>query len=151
MLDTQPLYRSFNTMKSNCVLFVALVVITSTAVAQTGSLQDLSRKLESLPEITIYSAKEILTLDPAKPSAQAVALVNDRVLVVGSVEELKAAAGQQRVMVDDTFANKVIVPGFIAQHDHPMLAAVTMTTWLLVCNTPCPFCELVIVAGLKIP
>jgi predicted amidohydrolase YtcJ len=92
------------------------------------SLQDLAAATSGLPEIVIYQAREIVTLDPAKPTAHAVAVVGDRILAVGELDELKAAAGKQPYSVNTTFANQVIVPGFIAQHDHPFLAALTMTS-----------------------
>lgn len=69
--------------------------------------------------------------DPAKPTAQAVAVVGDRILAVGPLEDLKAAAGKQPYRVGTTFTNQVIVPGFIAQYDHPMLAALTMTSEII--------------------
>ena len=59
------------------------------------------------------------------------AVVGDRILAVGSLDELKAAAGKQPYTVDTTFANQVIVPGLIAQHDHPVLAALTMTSEII--------------------
>ncbi len=34
-------------------------------------------------------------------------------------------------MIDETFKEQVIVPGFIAQHDHPLLAALTMTSQII--------------------
>lgn len=34
--------------------------------------------------------------------------------------------GVQPNTVDRTFDNKVLVPGFLAQNDHPVLAALTM-------------------------
>jgi predicted amidohydrolase YtcJ len=95
------------------------------------SLQDISRSLEFLPSVTIYKAKEIVTLNPAKPHATAVAVRGDRILAVGSVDELKAAAGDQPCVVDETFANHVIVPGMIAQHDHPFLSALTMKSEII--------------------
>jgi hypothetical protein len=79
----------------------------------------------------IYQAKEIVTLDPAKPTADAVAVVGDRILAVGRTEELKTLAGKQPFVVNTTFADKVVVPGFIAQHDHPFLAALTMTSEII--------------------
>ncbi len=102
-------------------------------MAQTKSLQDMAQEaaVASMPKVTIYEAKEIVTLDPAKPRSQAVAVVGDRILAVGSLEELKAGVGTQAYTVDNTFKDHVIVPGFIAQHDHPMLAAVTMTTKII--------------------
>lgn len=87
--------------------------------------------VETLPEIILYPAKEIVTLDPAKPTVQAVAVVGDRILETESLEELKAAAGKQSYTVNNPFADQVIVPGFIAQHDHPLLAALTMTSEII--------------------
>ncbi len=55
----------------------------------------------------------------------------DRILATGTLAELKTAAGQQKYSVDNTFAEKVIVPGFVAQHDHPVLTALTMASEVL--------------------
>lgn len=97
--------------------------------AQT--LQDIGGAIHTNPPVTIYTAKEIITMDPLKPYAPAVAVVNGKILAVGSVEELKKIIGDQTIRIDKTFQNKVIVPGFIAQHDHPVLAALTMASEIL--------------------
>ncbi len=100
------------------------------AGADEASLQDIAKFAGadgSTSGVVIYPAREIVTLDPEHPSAQAVAVRGDRIVGVGSVESLKAAAGKQPYTVDPTFSNQVIVPGLIAQHDHPLLAALTMT------------------------
>jgi predicted amidohydrolase YtcJ len=94
-------------------------------------LQDIAKAMQALPQIVIYHAKEIVTLDPEKPTVEAVAVVGDRILATGSLDELEAASGKQPYTVDTTFADKVIVPGFIAQHDHPLLAALTMTSEII--------------------
>jgi predicted amidohydrolase YtcJ len=103
------------------------------ALAETASFQDVVNQLDpgKLPRATIYRAKEVITLDTAKPTATAVAVLGDRILAVGSVEELKEAAGSQPFVIDDTFADKVITPGFIAQHDHPLLSGLTMTSEII--------------------
>ncbi len=102
------------------------------ARAQTGSLQDVADALGApLPRATIFRAREIITLDPAKPTATAVAVVGGRILAVGSLEEIKAAAGRQPFIVDDSFADKVMVPGFFDQHAHPFLTALTMMTEII--------------------
>ncbi|MFN9347472.1 MAG: amidohydrolase [Planctomycetota bacterium] len=44
---------------------------------------------------------------------------------------MKTAAGDQKYSIDNTFADKVIVPGFVAQHDHPVLTALTMASEVL--------------------
>ncbi|MGL4564177.1 MAG: imidazolonepropionase-like domain-containing protein, partial [Halioglobus sp.] len=114
-------------------LFIAVLCLLFTNVsnAQSETLQDLARSAETTPEVVIYTAKEIVTLDPARPTAQAVAVSGDRILAVGSLEEVKAAAGKQPYTVNGTLDHQVIVPGFIAQHDHPLLAALTMTSEII--------------------
>ena len=75
-----------------------LCVITNVAGAQSSSLQDLGRTLPAtrLPEAIIYTAKEIITLDPARPNAEAIAIVGDRILATGKVAELKKQLGDQK-------------------------------------------------------
>ena len=123
------------TLRFRCVAALAvgacLLAAPGSARAQKASLQDLAKATVSLPEVVIYTAKEIVTLDPAKPTAQAVAVAGDRILAVGSLDELKKAAGDQPYTVNTVFANQVIVPGLIAQHDHPMLAALTMMSEII--------------------
>src|SRR5512147_102878 len=110
---------------------VAMALLVRPAWADEASLQDIAAAASGLPEIVIYQGREIVTLDPARPAAQAVAVVGNRILAVGELDELKAAAGKQPYTVNTTFANQVIVPGFIAQHDHPLLAALTMTSTII--------------------
>lgn len=100
--------------------------------AQTRSLQDISANSYALlPQVTIYTAREIITMDPLKPSAQAVAVQGTRILAVGNLEEMKKAAGDQPIKIDNRYENQVIVPGFIAQHDHPVLAALCFASEIL--------------------
>ena len=104
------------------------------ALPQATTLQELARAAEEVGGrhgLVIYPAREIVTLDPARPAAQAVAVRGDRIVGVGSLDELRQAAGQEPYAVDVTFADQVIVPGFIAQHDHPLLAALTMTSEII--------------------
>ena len=112
----------------NAAVLLAATLAAGGVGAQQRSLQDLGVELAPLPAITIYTAREIVTMDPQKPTATAVAVVGDRILAVGTVAELQKAAGSQPYSVDATFASKVLTPGFIAQHMHPVLAALTMRT-----------------------
>lgn len=102
-----------------------------TVHGQSLSLQDIAGGAVPLPKAIIYTAKEVLTMDRNRPKANAVAVVGERILAVGTLEELKKAAGDQPYVVDDSLSEKVIVPGFIAQHDHPLLAALTMTSEII--------------------
>ncbi len=114
-------------------LAVALVMFAATvAAAQTGakkdfSLQDLSGAAFQAPGATIYIAREFITMDPKKPRAQAVAVGDGKFVAVGTRAEVEAAAGKD-ARVDNTFADKVVIAGFVEQHVHPVLAALTMNT-----------------------
>ncbi len=110
-----------------------LVMPAGGVMAQSTTFQDIGAnfKFESLPRVTIYTAKKIITMDPKKPNANAVAVVGDRILAVGSLNDLKQAAGEQPYTVDETFADKILTPGFIAQHLHPVLVALTMTSEII--------------------
>lgn len=116
--------------RSVAAVLVALASMAGESCGQHTSLQDAARALDVAPETVIYTAREIVTLDPAKPQVTAVAVAGDRILATGSLEEVTAAAGP-RPRVDRVFEDRVIVPGFIAQHDHPLLAALTMTSAII--------------------
>ena len=66
-------------------------------------------------------------MDPDRPVAEAVAVSGDKIAAVGSVSDLVEALGSSGYNVDTAFEEKVIVPGLIDQHVHPLLAALTMT------------------------
>ncbi len=110
---------------------IGCIFISLNAWSQSFTLQDIVKETAPLPNVTIYTAKEIITLNPDKPEATAVAVVGNRILAVGSLDELKAAAGGQKYKVDNTFSDKVIVPGLIAQHDHPLLSSLAMMSEII--------------------
>jgi len=96
------------------------------ALAQAIRLQDIGGAAALPPQATICVAREIITMDPARPRAEAVAVVGQRIAAVGSLAELQAMAGDQPFTVDRRFADKVMIAGFVEQHVHPVLAGLTM-------------------------
>ena len=66
---------------------------------------------------TIYVAKRVITMNPAQPTAEAVAVRGERILGVGSVDEL--ASWGSHILSRD-FEDKVLTPGFIEAHSHVM-------------------------------
>lgn len=121
-----------NLLKLAAVMALVALGVPLLNAQNASSLQDIgSASWKELPAITIYPAKEVVTLDPDRPTAKAVAVVDDRILATGDLEALKERAGDQEFRIDQTFADKVIVPGFIAQHDHPVLTALTMASEVL--------------------
>jgi len=67
--------------------------------------------------VTIYRARRILTMNPARPEATHVAVRDGRILGAGSLEEL---AGWGKHELDERFADKVLMPGLVEGHSHAM-------------------------------
>lgn len=78
--------------------------------------------------VTIYTAKNIITMEESNPEAQAVAVSGKRIVSVGTLASVKAALGDQPYTLDETLKDKVVMPGFIEQHMHPLLGALTLST-----------------------
>jgi hypothetical protein len=107
---------------------LAFALLGRPAAAIEPSLQDLAAGLAANPgAATVYVAREFLTMDRNRPRAEAVAVRDGRFVAVGSRAEVEAAAGQG-ARIDQTFADKVVIAGFVEQHVHPVLAALTMNT-----------------------
>lgn len=72
--------------------------------------------------LSILKAASVITMNPARPRAEAVAVDSDsgRILAAGSLEQCRAAAPD--AIVEDLGAT-VLMPGFIQAHDHPVPAA----------------------------
>ena len=80
-------------------------------------------------DITIYHAKEIVTLDEKVASANAVSVKSDRIMAIGSLDDL--IERNPDASIDRQFQNDVIVPGFIEHHIHPFLSAITMNAEII--------------------
>lgn len=66
---------------------------------------------------TIFRAKKILTMNPGNPVASHVAVRDGHVLGAGTLEEL---AGWGEHKIDNTFSDKIIMPGLVEGHAHTM-------------------------------
>jgi len=98
------------------------------SMAETSSLQELAGHIaEQASPTSIYVAHEFITMDPKKPRAEAVAVKDGHFIAVGNRTEVEAAAGPG-AKLDKTFADKVVIAGFVEQHVHPVLAALTMNS-----------------------
>jgi len=65
-------------------------------------------------ETTVYTADTVITLNPNRREATAVAVRDARVLSVGSLDEL----GDMADSIDRRFDEKVLMPGFVEAHSH---------------------------------
>ncbi len=120
----------------SCVMVLSLLFTAAAAFADgsmnsalTSGLQKARQSVPaSLGPVTVYTAKKVLTMERSNPEATAVAVAGKRILAVGSLEEVKAALGDRQFTVNETFKSKVIMPGLIDQHLHPILGALTLST-----------------------
>jgi predicted amidohydrolase YtcJ len=71
-------------------------------------------------EITIFSAAEIVTMDPRRPTATHVAVCEGKILGVGPLEELEVWGPYT---LDERFRDLVLVPGMVEAHSHVLEGA----------------------------
>lgn len=81
--------------------------------------------------ITVFVAKKIHTMDSGWPEATAVAVQGGRILDVGSLDDVKRSLGTRPFTLNETFQDKVLMPGFIEAHGHPLLGSLLLTRPLL--------------------
>ncbi len=72
-------------------------------------------------DVTIYTAKTILTSNAEKPTAEAVAVRGDKIIGVGKSKKL--ARDFNGATIDSNFSVQTIVPGLIDPHVHMILGA----------------------------
>ena len=70
---------------------------------------------------TVFENGVILTVDAGFSEHEALAIAGNRILAVGSRDEVLAAAGRGATMID--LAGRVVLPGFIEPHMHFALMA----------------------------
>ena len=82
------------------------------AEAQTGRLTGSATM--------IVTGANILTMNPSEPRAEAIAIRGDRILAVGSNEEILFYANASTQRIDGR--GLTVTPGFIDAHSHPLFA-----------------------------
>ena len=75
---------------------------------------------------TIFVARKVITMEPGNPSGDAVAISGKRIVAAGKLEDVKKSLGDRPYTVDETFKSKIVMPGFLDQHLHPILGALTL-------------------------
>jgi len=70
------------------------------------------------PASLVLHNGKIVTVDPATPEAQAVAVRDDRIVAVGSDEDIQSFIGPSTRVID--LAGRLAVPGLIEGHGHYM-------------------------------
>jgi predicted amidohydrolase YtcJ len=127
-------------MRSTRRLLLAAILLTAPTFAEAhNELMRSPRGLDTLvpvntpspakpappaQKISIYTAKTVVTLDPGTPLAQAVAVMDGKILATGTLNEVRGWVTNKEVEIDRRFENAVIVPGFIEAHMHPQITGV---------------------------
>jgi hypothetical protein len=64
----------------------------------------------------VLTGGKVVTVDPGLPEAEAVAVRGDRILAVGTAEEIERYVGEDTEVID--LEGKLLIPGFIESHGH---------------------------------
>jgi len=76
------------------------------------------------PDMILTNAR-ILTMDPARPRAEAIALAGDRIAALGSRAEIERLAGLATKVID--CKGRTLLPGFVESHLHLVLGGTELT------------------------
>lgn len=64
----------------------------------------------------IFYNGQLITIEVEQPTAEAIAIADDKILAVGSDAEILALAGAETILVD--LENRALMPGFVDAHTH---------------------------------
>jgi hypothetical protein len=80
------------------------------------------------PPVTVFLARKFVTMDPGWPEATAVAVMDGRILSVGvTLDDLKPWLDTYPHRIDDRFKDRVIYPGFVEAHTHPVMGSLAIS------------------------
>lgn len=84
---------------------------------------------ESATSLTIFTARKIVTMEPGASAANAVAVDGDTIAAVGALDAVQQQLQKsgRTYTIDRTFDGKVIAPGFVEHHLHPLLGVLSMS------------------------
>ena len=112
---------------SKCALFASVALAL---FGHASATEFLDPPVVPTPKnITVFVAKKIITMDPANPIATAVAISDGKILSVGSLGDLKPWTDKYPTQINRQFEGKVLYPGFIDPHQHPLLGGLTATSY----------------------
>ena len=106
-------------------VLIGVLITLQPGSSQGQSAADLTRKLEQLrayPDLVVINAK-ISTMDAQLNEFQAMAVKNNRILVLGTNDEVRFLAGPKTEILDAK--GQRVLPGLIDAHTHPHLWAVS--------------------------
>jgi hypothetical protein len=88
------------------IVGIASIAMPNAALAENKSMA---------PDLIIINAT-VHTMDPVQPTAEAVAILGNRIVAVGSTQDIRSLAGRQTRVVDAE--KRLVLPGFNDAHVH---------------------------------
>ncbi len=89
---------------------VAVITLTVQARAQRGGTA------QAPPADLVLTNGRIVTVDDARPEAEAIAISKDRIQAIGTAAEIKTMTGPNTQVID--LQGQLAIPGFIESHGH---------------------------------
>ena len=111
-------------LKRSSLFALALLLTATPAFAADGP-------------IAVFVAKKIITMDPGWPEATAVAVRDGKILSVGSLDDLQPWLKSAPYKIDRTFEGKILMPGFIEPHGHPLIGGLILNLPMITYHPPC--------------
>lgn len=128
--------------KPRAALFVAACLMTTTFITR-ADVQPLSA------DIIILNAR-VRTMDKGQPTAEAIAVIGNRIVQVGSTKEIRKLAGPNTRVIDAK--NQLVLPGFNDAHVHFMSGGFQLSSVdLRDASTPQEFAERIRDFASKLP
>lgn len=75
-----------------------------------------TRAGEAVKADLVYQGGTVITMDSDRPQASAVAIGGERILAVGTPDDIEAMIGPETAVVE--LGDRVLIPGFIDAHSH---------------------------------
>jgi predicted amidohydrolase YtcJ len=94
-----------------CAIIVTLSVAALTAVAACASQQPAVQ-----PATLVLTNAKVVTVESSPAEARAIAIAGDRIVAVGSDDEIKRHVGTGTQVIDA--GGQLVLPGFIESHGH---------------------------------
>lgn len=95
-------------------------LVTQTACG-TKFMVDLPEDPALNQTVRVYSGGTIMTVDASFSNAEAIAIQGAHILAVGTLDEVKHAAGEQAELID--LNGRTLMPGLIDPHTHILIGA----------------------------
>ncbi|MFV0276953.1 MAG: amidohydrolase [Parahaliea sp.] len=86
------------------------------------------------PADSVYRGGVVLTMDPDKPAATAVAVSGNRIVAVGDDDEVGAYVGADTRVTE--LAGKTLIPGFIDSHSHLVFQGLSLSHFVDINSPP---------------